>query len=199
MILECTLEGPDVAVYTYVAKKLCPNLQIEKPITKGDKKTLLKEASLEAKTLLDTGCDHVFIIWDRIPRWGVPGNCINDKSELIKSLQSLNVDLGSIILCCIDEMMESWIIADSRGFMSWIRSKTHHVLPEIGDHKSRAKQTSPKERIRKYLKDNYNKLKYSDYEDNIEIVNRLPDLNRAANWNSSFRFFKESIETICPN
>ena len=199
MILECSLSGPDVAVYKYVANKLCPTLEIAKPITKGDKKTLIAEAALEAKTLLDTGCNKVFIIWDRMPRWkeDVKGNCETDQAALAKSLEQLGVNLKHIYLCCIDEMMESWLIADSRGFMTWIRSKTDHKLKDIGDRKAKDEQTSPKQRIENYLRDNYGKWKYCDYNDNLPIVKNLPDFERVSSYNSSFRYFKESIERIC--
>jgi len=199
-ILECRTGGPDAVIYKYVAEKLCAALEIEKPKTMVNKLRLINEGPIVAQTLFESGCDYVFIIWDRKPRWhDTLGNCNTDREALNLSLIALGVDITKVILCCIDEMLESWIIADSRGFMSWIRSKTHHALSEFGDHKTKAAQASPKERIKNYLRVNFNKWKYNDYEDNIEIVKMFPDFNRAANWNSSFKFFKESIEEICPN
>jgi hypothetical protein len=199
-ILECQTGGPDASIYKYVAEKLCSSLFIEKPETMVNKKRLMEEGPVVAQTLFESGCDYVFIIWDRKPRWeNQSGNCRTDREALKNSLSLLGVDNTKIYLCCIDEMLESWLIADSRGFMSWIRSKTPHALPEFGDHKNSARQASPKDVIKRYLRDHYARWKYDDYEDNIEIVKRLPDFNRAANWNYSFRFFKESIEEICPN
>lgn len=199
-ILECRPGGPDASVYKYVAEKLCPSLVIEKPQTMVNKPRLMEEGPVVAQTLLESGCEYVFIIWDKKPRWDDPlGNCYTDREALTHSLTLLEVDITKVFLCCIDQMLESWLIADSRGFMSWIRSKTTHALPGIGDHKTSAKQASPKDRITNYLENHYNKWKYNDYQDNIEIVKRLPDFDRAARWNDSFRFLKESIEEICPN
>src|SRR3978361_328893 len=134
MILECQPAGPDAAVYPYVAKELCEDLEIEKPETLINKQRLMNEAPEVAQTLLQSGCDLVFIIWDKKPRWGEGGNCETDTAALTPALTQLGVKMPRIRLCCIDEMMESWIIADSWGFMSWIRSKTNHALPNIGDH-----------------------------------------------------------------
>jgi hypothetical protein len=200
MILECTLSGPDVAVYTYVANQLCPQLVIEKPITKGDKKTLINEAALEAQTLLETGCYRVFIIWDKIPRWNIPGNCITDREALLASLQHLKVDHNKVIMCCIDEMMESWLIADGRGMDAWLEwiTKGKRKLPKFGDHKNKQTQNAPKQRIQNYLDEHYSLWTYSDYENNLDIVKRLPDLERVASYNPSFRYFKEHIEELCP-
>ena len=199
-ILECGPGGPDASVYTYVAEELCKLLVFEKPQTMVNKKRLMEEGPIVAQTLLESGCDYVFFIWDRKPRWlDQPGNCRTDTESLTNSLVQLGVDIAKIFLCCIDEMLESWLIADSRGFMTWIRSKTKRPLPEIGDHKTRDKQVSPKEKIKDYLKNHFKKWNYNDYDDNIEIAKLLPDFNRAARWNDSFRFFKESIEEICPN
>jgi hypothetical protein len=199
LILECRPGGPDADVYKYVAERLCKKFEIDKPKTLIDKKSLIQEAPEVAQTLIADGCQHVFIIWDKKPRWGDGGDCTTDNAALTNGLNQLGVNMNQIKLCCIDEMMESWLIADSRGFMAWIRSKTNHKLPEIGDHKTKAEQTSPKDRIKNYLKANYGKWKYNDYDDNLHIVKNFPDFDRTANRNTSFKFFKESVQLICPN
>jgi hypothetical protein len=198
MILECQPAGPDAFVYPYVAKKICEAIEIEKPETLVNKQRLMDEAPAVAQTLLSNGCDLVFIIWDKIPRWGGGGDCETDRAALTKSLTNLGVSMAKIRLCCIDEMMESWMIADNRGFMTWIRSKTSHALKDIGDHKTSADQSDPKNRIKRYLREHFGKLKYNDYDHNLSIVKELPDFNRTASYNPSFKYFKESIEAICP-
>jgi hypothetical protein len=200
LILECQPGGADSTVYPYVINKICKKLNIEKAKTLVHKKRLIIEGPEVAQSLIDIDkCDYVFFIWDRKPRWEDKlGNCQTDSDKITASLQRLGVDLNKIILCCIDEEMESWLISDSRGFMAWIRSKTNHPLPEIGDHKKRADQSSPKNRIKNYLKNHYSVWIYDDIKDNIKIVGQLPDFNRAANWNSSFGYLKERVEAICP-
>jgi len=197
-VLECQTGGSDATVYKYVAERLCPTLSIEKPKTLVNKIGVFNEGPAVTQTLLETGCDFVFVIWDRKPRFGVLGNCETDIATFNLSLVQLNIDLQRVFVCCIDEMLESWLIIDGRGFDRWLQLKTNHPLADFGDHTSRAEQSDPKNRIRAFLRINYGAWKYNESEDNFEIVKHLPDFDRAARWNESFRFFKESVEAICP-
>jgi hypothetical protein len=200
LILECQPGGADSTVYPYVIKRICNKLNIEKAETLVHKKRLINEGPEVAQGLIEIDkCDYVFFIWDRKPRWEDKlGNCQTDSDKITASLNRLGVDMNKIGLCCIDEELESWIICDSRGFMEWIRSKTNHPLPEIGDHKKKTEQSTPKNRIKNYLKNYYPTWNYNDIKDNIKIVERLPDFERAARWNTSFGFLKERVEAICP-
>ncbi|MFN7748225.1 MAG: hypothetical protein ACK51D_05710 [Cyclobacteriaceae bacterium] len=197
-ILECTPQGPDAAIYTYLAKHFCNDLEILKPETLSSKAGVMEQGADVAKTLLDTGCDYVFIIWDRMPKWGGTGRCEDHIATLENSLQQVGADRAKIFLCCISDMLESWLIADGRGIDAWIASKTNHPMPGFGDHKTPATQTSPKERIKSYLQQNFPKWKYKDFENNFDILKHIPEFSRVANWNDSFRFFKERVEAICP-
>ena len=197
-IVECTLGGPDAKIYPYVAKQLCDALVIEKPETLKDKKSLLQEAPLVAQTLFENGCDTVFIIWDKKPRWGIGGNCETDKETLAKELASLEVDTTKVFLCCIDELLESWLIADGDGVTNWINSKTPHKIRAFDDHKTKQEQSSPKEKISAYLKSNYGKWKYNDFIDDFGILQHLPNYNKSAKLNPSFGEFVNFVNQICP-
>ena len=197
-ILECTPQGPDAAIYTYLAKHFCNDLEILKPETLSSKAGVMEQGAEVAKTLLDTGCDYVFIIWDRMPKWGGTGRCEDHIATLENSLQQVGADRTKIFLCCISDMLESWLIADGRGIDAWIASKTNHAMPGFGDHKTAAEQTNPKDRIKNYLREHFGKWKYNDFENNFDILKHIPEFSRVANWNDSFRFFKERVEAICP-
>jgi len=168
-----------------------------KPETLKDKRTLLQEAPMIAEILLDSGCNKVFIIWDRKPRWGDGGNCETDRQTLIAELQRLNVTLDKVVLCCIDEMLESWLIADGDGVTNWIKSKTTHKIKPFVDHKA-GNQQSPKEKIGSYVKQNFPKVVYNDYVHNLEILQYLPNFKKAIKWNPSFGEFANAINEICP-
>jgi hypothetical protein len=200
LILECQPGGADATVYPYVIKRICKKLNIQKAETLIQKKRLINEGPVVAQGLIEIDkCDYVFFIWDRKPRWEDRlGNCQTDSNKIATSLQGLGVDMNKIVLCCIDEELESWLISDSRGFMEWIRSKTTHPLPEIGDHKKKAEQCSPKNKIKNYLNNHYPTWKYDDIKDNVKIVECFPDFDRAAKWNKSFGYLKKRVETICP-
>ena len=57
---------------------------------------------------------------------------------------------------------------------------------------------TPLEDAQAYLKANYGKWKYNDYEDNLDILKQLPNFNKAIKWNPSFAEFAENINQICP-
>jgi len=197
-VLECQPKGPDAAIYPYLANFFCPELEIEKPETLGNKSYVMSDGPDVAEILLESGCDHVFIIWDRMPKWGGTGRCEDHIAIIEARLAELEIDQDKITLCCITEMLESWLIADSRGINNWLATKTNRNLRSFDDHATEAEQTAPKERIKRYLGEHFNKWKYNDYNDNFAIVKQFPDFDRVARRNASFAHFREHIERICP-
>ena len=191
-VLECTPQGPDAEIYPYVAKRLCPGAEIAKPETLRNKQNVMNEGALVALTLLETGCDYVFIIWDRMPRWGGTGRCAEHITQLEAELTKHAIDRNQVFLCCIDEMLESWIVADGRGITTYFQSLTTHDIGTFSDCKKPAQQTSPKERIALF------NGRYNDFTDDFKIVKCMPEFGRSAQRNASFRYFKESVENICP-
>jgi hypothetical protein len=192
-VFECQPKGSDEQVYTYVAKQLCGQFNIlsENISSMGNKKTLIEESAGDVAVMFANGCEFVFIVWDRIPKWGGSGVCAQHRAQLTANLEKENIDLTKIIYCCIDEMQESWMIADGRGVTNYFRNISH-LSSTFGDNKTMAEQTSPKQRLKKY------NGRYNESVDNIGIVKALPDFARTARWNDSFGHFKQSVEAICP-
>jgi len=190
-VLECTPNGPDADIYPYVAKQICLGVNVAKPETLRNKQNVMSEGALVALTLLETGCDYVFIIWDRMSRWGGTGRCADHIAQLDAELTKQSVDRSRVFLCCIDEMLESWIVADGRGITSYFQSLTTHNVGMFADCKKLSEQTNPKERIKKF------NGRYNDFTDDFKIVKCMPEFNRPAQRNTSFRHFKESVEQIC--
>jgi len=192
-VLECSTKGPDADIYPYLANKFCPNLEIIKPETLVNKQRLMNEGPLVAQTLIEDGCDYVFIIWDRIPRWGGTGRCEEHMATLEQGLAQLEINRTKVILCCISDMLESWMIVNGQFITNYFQQFSTKPLQSFGDNKTSAFQAEPKNRIKKY------NGKYNDYTDNFKIVKLIDDFSMHARWNDSFRFFKENIERICPN
>lgn len=192
-VLECSPKGPDAEIYPYLANVFCKNLELTKPETLVNKQRLMNEGPLVAQTLIDDGCDYVFIIWDRIPKWGGTGKCEDHIATLEEGLTQLHVYRAQIILCCISDMLESWIIVNGKYITQYFQQFSQKPLQSFGDNKDKASQMDPKSRIKKY------NGKYNDYTDNLKIVQSIIDFTMHARWNASFKFFKESIELICPN
>lgn len=191
-ILECSPQGPDADIYPYVAKQLCASITIEKPITLINKQRVMQEGAVNAQLLLETGCDYVFIIWDRMPKWGGTGRCNEHIIELEAELSKTTVDRTKIFLCCIDEMLESWIVADGRGITAYFQNLTTHNIGTFADCKRPPEQMGAKERIARF------NGRYNDFTDNYKIVKCMPEFHKPAQRNKSFRYFKESVESVCP-
>ncbi len=190
-ILECSPKGPDADIYPYLAGKFCDKLTIAKPETLVNKKNVMNEGPLVAKTLLDSGCDYVFIIWDRLPKWGGTGNCDDHTAEIHKGLSIQGVDIGRVFCCCIKDMLESWMIGDGAVITRYFQSFTNHKQDSFPDYKSAAEQAKPEEKLSRYNN------RYNKFTDNFAIVKTITDFKKLAQRNESFKHFKESVEAIC--
>lgn len=194
-VFECQNQGPDELLYTQVAKDLCPVFEIsqENISPLGNKHAVINDSALDVAIMIENGCEYVFIIWDRMPKWKLgTGKCGDDLATLTEKLKAAGIDISKIFMCCIDEMLESWLIADGRGVTNYFKNFDARS-PEFPNHKKRSEQTSPKERIMQYNK------RYNEYKDNLGILNCLnKDYSRAARWNDSFGRFVNDIQTICP-
>ncbi len=190
-ILECSTKGPDADIYPYLANFFCSNLILASPETLGNKQKLIIEGPLVAKTLIEDGCDFVFFIWDRMPKWGGSGKCADHINEIEEGIKQLEIERKKIILCCMDEMLESWLIVDGKYITDYFQQFSITKLNKFGDNKNNSSQSSPKDRILKF------NGKYNDYKDNFKIVKSIVDFTMHSRWNSSFKFFREQIEQIC--
>lgn len=194
MILECTLMGPDADIYPYLAKRFCPRLIIEKSdiITLNNKPAVINDGPEVAKLLLESGCEHVFIIWDRLPKWGGTGNCADHTTALSEKLDTLGVEKTKIILCCIKDMLESWMLGDGAAITEYFQALSpSHRLSQFPDYKSEIDQSKPEEKLKRY------NGRYDKYTDDFKIVKLIKDFDKIANRNASFRFFMRAVENIC--
>jgi hypothetical protein len=188
MVLECTKGGPDAKIYPYVLQRLCPAMQVVPPETMGNKKNLIDLGPEAAKILIEKeGCDLVLMIWDRMPKWGGTGRCAEMELALQGRLAQLGVNMSRVVQCCIDEMLESWIVADGRGVTAFLSTQNSH----LGEFKD-APPSNPKERLKKYY------AGYNDFLHDLGIVQAMPDFDRAARKNASFGRFCAAIHKACP-
>ncbi len=192
-VFECQPQGPDELIYTKVARDLCNHFEIlqENISPLGNKQIVINDSALDVLTMFDNGCEYVFIIWDRMPKWGGSGRCSEHIKSLTENLTQAGVDLNKIIMCCIDEMLESWLIADGRGVTNYFQ-RLNHLSPKFPDHKKKTEQTAPKQRLEAY------NGRYNEYNDNLGILLGLNgDYSRAARWNDTFGNFISSVQRIC--
>jgi|ERR1700733_1748829 len=192
-VLECSAKGPDADIYPYLANLFCSNLELKKQdiLTLANKENVMSDGPLVTKILLESGCDYVLIIWDRMPKWGGTGNCEDHKAIILEGLESIGVNKTRVILCCIKDMLESWMLGDGNAITAYFQSFTSHRLIPFPDYKSAVDQSKPEEKLKKY------NGRYNKYADNFKIIKHIRDFDKIANRNDSFKFFKESIEKIC--
>ena len=192
-ILECSTKGPDADIYPYLAKVFCQKIELESPATTfTNKKNLLLEGASAVEILFKAKCDYVFIIWDRLPKFvGGSGKCADDFTSMEKALDNLKLDKTKVIMCCITDMLESWMIADGSVITDYFKQFTNHKLDKFPDYKSETEQMKPEEKLSRYNN------KYNKYTDNFKIVKTIKDFNKIAKRNNSFKHFKDSIEGIC--
>lgn len=192
--MECSSKGPDAIIYPYLATLFCATIQISNGdvITLNNKPNLISESPEIAKILLNSGCHYVFIIWDRMPKWGGTGNCKDDQIEINSGLDSLAVDKGKVFLCCIRDMLESWMLGDGNAINAYFQQfSPSHRLPQFPDYKSSVEQSQPEEKLKRYNK------RYNKFSDNFKIVKLISDFDKIAKRNDSFKYFKDCVEYIC--
>lgn len=192
-VLECSKGGPDAIIYPKLAKEFCDAIQETQAKTMSGKHNLMAEGAAVTQLLLDEDeCDYVFIIWDRMPKRGGTGKCADDTQAMEQSLVAVGVNLERVILCCIKDMLESWMIGDGAAITAYFQSLApSHKLKAFPDYKSEVEQMDPEEKLWRYNK------RYDKFSDNVKIIEYIDDWDKIAKRNNSFGHFKQRVEEIC--
>ncbi len=155
----------------------------------------MADGAFVALTLIEEDkCARVFIIWDRMPKRGGSGKCVDDNEHIQQALVAVGVDIQRIVLCCIQDMLESWMLGDGAAITAYFQALAPtHKLKAFPDYKSSVEQTEPEEKLWRYNK------RYDKFSDNFKIIQYIDDWDKIIRRNSSFAHFKESVAAICPN
>ena len=204
MKLGLIVEGlPDLKVMEYLARQIRPDIVFESRAL-GNKPKLLANCGFAANQLLELGCHQVAIVWDLYPAtWGVGGHpkqragrsrrqpCRKEDSEqILASLQQFNVEPKSVFLLCIDAMLETWLLRDTRALSACLSTRTRKVSVSIS---GLDREKRPKARMRKlYQQEGVGHRQYSDLSDAIKIVTAMPDLS-AIRKDENFRRFESKL------
>jgi hypothetical protein len=113
-IFECGRDGPDFKVCRHLLGKLNVNIEMVARFL-DNKQRLLSECGTVAAALLTT-CSRVIVIWDLMPPWdmGKPCRC-EDRRKAFQSLKEAKVPAHKVILICIEQELECWLMADTRA------------------------------------------------------------------------------------
>ena len=205
MKLGLIVEGlPDLKVIEYLARQIRTDIVFESRAL-GNKPTLLANSGFTANQLLKLGCHKIAIVWDLYPAtWGVGEHTMRkrgrsrkppcrkaDREQVLASLQQFNVDPNKVFLVCIDAMLETWLLRDTRALSECLSTRTRKVSVKSIPGLDREKR--PKALMRKlYRNEGVGRRQYSDLSDAIKIATAMPDLT-ALHKDENFRRFENKL------
>lgn len=203
-ILECGGQdpkraGPDEQICRYLLGQLRPDIT---PVFRGlaGKPNVVKDCGTVAKLLLETEhCTCVFIIWDLYPAWREETTpCRKEDCEAIQqSINSAGIRDNQVKLVCIQEELESWLLADHNAVKLILERRKHpHQLTNRVKRWSRPDTVSqPKALLtRLFSKELGSANRYTDYRDAITIIRQAKLDNLLTS--CSYSRFKTLLESI---
>lgn len=197
-IFECGRGGADSMVCQYFLQKMDPSIEIH-PRFMDNKKNLIEDCG-PVTSLLLAKCDQVAIIWDLFPAWREKGiqPCRKiDREKIFASLKAERVPPDKVVLICIEEELEAWVLADDRALKKILSTYKHpHPLGKLPIYKKPDKIKNPKKRLTNIFNQELgNHRRYEDYRDALKIVEAQPDFRKIKR-STSFCRFAEKIAGI---
>ncbi len=172
-IFECGPQGADKQVCEYLAHKIRPDIS---PISRtlDNKLRLLQECGPVAAQLLADGCERVLVVWDLRPAWPNKKHkaCLHiERLAVLDSLQKAGAANHKVFLVCVEQELESWLLADEKGLEAFLSTPTH-VFP-IGRTRCPDQVQNPKSVVMNY----FQQARHWRYEDRVHVVKVLQASN----------------------
>jgi hypothetical protein len=173
LVLECTLQGADLQVYSLFASRILGGQPQIEPSCATNKKILISEAGKRARGLFDEGCERVLIIWDLWPAWAERGarpSRNSDMKAVAKSLREAKVRHPCVYLICVDRMLETMLIVDGGAVSDVIGIPLGRKRPS---HQNSPRHIAdPKNYLTRWFRD-HNKGQYTDYTHAKRIAEQM--------------------------
>ena len=139
--------------------------------TLDNKPNLLAEAGKVAAKLLADGCNCVLIVWDLRPAWPDKKNkpCRHDERQaLLQALAQAGITVTQpVYLVCIEQELESWVLADERNISTFLSTAAHPYI---------AYKVSKPDRVpnpKSVMLNHFKMARGSRYEDRMHAVKIL--------------------------
>ena len=133
-IFECGPQGADQQVCEYLAGQLLPGVECVSR-TLDNKANLLQDAGRVAAALLADGCERVLIVWDLRPAWPASKHkpCRRiERTALLELLNKVGITDQPVFLVCIEQELESWLLADERKLGEYLSTPAHqYTVPRM--------------------------------------------------------------------
>lgn len=147
--LEFHVCGKICALLTHVA-----GIAIEPEIVPmGNKLRLIEECAATARALFNRGCERVVILWDERPAWPDKNERLcwhRERTRILESLRSENLDGRPVSLVCIEREFESWLLHDHDLLSALLSRRTRPVRVSRQKHPDR--MSNPKGRMMSLFK-----------------------------------------------
>ena len=195
LILECQKDGPDQKVFEPLVRKIAPPKSSVVSRTLGNKPNVLEKCGAVAAELLADKCDRVIVIWDLWPSWeqDAPPCRKTDREAAIASLTAAEVDPARVRLLCVEQMLESWILADERALKAQLEAWSHpHKLKKFTVSKGAVLDTKPKKLLRRLFRE-CGCWPYEEADHAHLIAARWPDLSRVKRLETFQRFVRAIV------
>lgn len=194
-VFECGPQGADKQVCEHLARELCPEAQILSR-TLDNKANLLREAGKVAAALLADGCDRVLIIWDLRPAWPDKKKkpCRKEECDALReSLQQAGIAQQPVFLVCIEQELESWLLADEKKISAYLSTDSHAYKAKICKKPDRV--ANPKS----VMMNHFREARGWSYDDRVHALKVLraaeTDLNKLRR-SLSFQRFESKLTLL---
>jgi len=196
LIAECGWDGADLKVFSYAIHELAPDLKVV-PAALGNKKNLLRDCGEAAMSLFGKGCKHVVVTWDLFPSHSTEKPCRKkDVEAIISSLKSAGVDMKKISLVCIEQELESWLIADRRALARALSTPEHPIAPNsIPKRRNPDNMSNPKAELHRIFAKSRSKFRRYVDDKHALMIAKLVDC-RAIFKSPSFTRFANIIRSL---
>ncbi len=194
-IFECGPQGADIQVCEYLAAQVLPGI-IPVSRTLDNKDDLLKTAGGVAAALLQDGCECILIVWDLRPSWPDKRSkpCRKtEREQILNSLHNAGIADAPIYLICVEQELESWLLADERKLSAFLSTDAHPYLVKQVRHPDRT--PNPKSVLM-----NHFKVRSKQYVDRTHAIQILKtgeiDLKRLRRSPTFVRFEAKLMELL---
>lgn len=187
LIVECGREGAEWRALPVLIEKIRPGTTVDR-VAMDNKDLLLQGCADEARTLLDVGCDRVFIVWDLRPPWddeAARPSCKDERQTMIDTLNRGRVDLEKVVLLCITMEFEAWLIADGAAITRFLDPANR--FKAVSDDPKPEQNQNPKGTLNTIFKPSKYR-EYLDREHAHRICQQVTSLSRMKKTKSFKRF-----------
>ena len=195
-VFECGPKGADEQVCEYLATLIRPGV-VPVSRTLDNKANLIKDAGRVAAKLLADGCERVLIVWDLRPAWPDKQTkpCRHDeRMALLKALEDAGIASGPVFLVCVEQELESWLLADEARLSAYLSTLEHpFVVPRV---RRPDREKNPKALMMNYFRAARG-WRYEDRTHAIQIL-RLTGLDmKKLKRSASFARFESKLIEDC--